>query len=233
MKAVVLAAGRGERLKPYTNYLPKPLINLRGAPLLRHIVSALTRAGLDEVLVITGYRNDILSRRIYNWREFEGVVRHRFNPDWHIGNATSLLAARKEVEEEDAFVLSMSDHIFDSSLVEKALNDFNGENTVCVDRDPKQLMDVVESTKVRLDDRSRVTQIGKGLEKWDAVDTGVFILRGDVFKMIPRGATQVSSCMSALASSMLLYGYDVSGIPWLDIDTPEDLEHARKTVHWV
>ena len=52
MKAVILAAGRGERLSTYTNYLPKPLIKLLGKPLLEHVILSCKEAGIHEFVNI-------------------------------------------------------------------------------------------------------------------------------------------------------------------------------------
>src|SRR5712692_3380741 len=57
-KAVLLAAGRGTRMRELTTYLPKPLIEVRGKPVLQHIVEGLRDAGVRQFLIIVGYRAD-------------------------------------------------------------------------------------------------------------------------------------------------------------------------------
>src|SRR5207237_10375740 len=57
-KAVVLAAGRGTRMRELTTDLPKPMIDVRGKPVLQHIVEGLREAGVREFLIIVGYRAD-------------------------------------------------------------------------------------------------------------------------------------------------------------------------------
>src|SRR5437868_1143347 len=59
-KAVILAAGRGTRMRELTANLPKPMIPVRGQPVLRHIVDGLSRAGVRDFLIIVGYRADIV-----------------------------------------------------------------------------------------------------------------------------------------------------------------------------
>src|SRR5215470_2811750 len=57
-KAVILAAGRGTRMRELTAELPKPMIDVRGKPVLQHIVEGLRDAGIRELLIVVGYRAD-------------------------------------------------------------------------------------------------------------------------------------------------------------------------------
>ncbi len=59
-KAVILAAGRGTRMRELTDDLPKPMIPVRGKPILQHIIEGLRGAGLTDVLLIVGYREDVV-----------------------------------------------------------------------------------------------------------------------------------------------------------------------------
>src|SRR5688572_31775656 len=60
-QAVLLAAGRGTRMKELTNELPKPMLEVQGKPILQHIVEGLRDAGIQRVLIIVGYRADVVS----------------------------------------------------------------------------------------------------------------------------------------------------------------------------
>ncbi|MFX1503411.1 MAG: sugar phosphate nucleotidyltransferase, partial [Promethearchaeota archaeon] len=60
MKAVILAAGEGNRLKPITSTRPKPLIPIAGKPLLEHTIIGLKNAGIDHILLIVGYKQDLI-----------------------------------------------------------------------------------------------------------------------------------------------------------------------------
>ena len=59
-KAVLLAAGRGTRMRELTNELPKPMIEVRGKPILQHIVEGLRDAGVTHFLIVVGYRADVV-----------------------------------------------------------------------------------------------------------------------------------------------------------------------------
>src|SRR6266478_1403419 len=60
MKAVILAAGKGTRMRELTNALPKPMLKVQGKPILEHILAGLSGAGIQDVFVVTGYRAEVV-----------------------------------------------------------------------------------------------------------------------------------------------------------------------------
>ena len=60
MKAVILAAGKGTRMKELTNELPKPMLRVHGKPILEHILSGLLAAGIRDVFIVTGYKAEVI-----------------------------------------------------------------------------------------------------------------------------------------------------------------------------
>src|SRR5439155_4530340 len=73
-KAVVLAAGRGTRMRELTDEVPKPMIEVRGKPVLQHIIEGLRDAGIREFLVIVGYRADAVQKFFGNGSCYEAVI---------------------------------------------------------------------------------------------------------------------------------------------------------------
>lgn len=67
-QAVVLAAGRGTRMGEATSEVPKPMLEVRGRPLLEHVLERLAEAGLDRVLVVVGYHRESIERHFRGWR---------------------------------------------------------------------------------------------------------------------------------------------------------------------
>lgn len=64
MRAMILAAGRGERLRPLTDRIPKPLVEVRGKPLIEHHILALSKAGFSEIVINQGHLGDLLREKI-------------------------------------------------------------------------------------------------------------------------------------------------------------------------
>ena len=60
MKAVILAAGRGTRMRDLTNELPKPMLKVMGVPILEHIIQGLVSNGIQEIFIVTGFRAEVV-----------------------------------------------------------------------------------------------------------------------------------------------------------------------------
>ena len=87
MKAIILAAGRGSRMKNMTDDRPKCMVELRGKPLLEWQLTALHEAGISEIAIVTGYKRELLANRAP--MEFH-------NPRWAETNMVSSLACAQE-----------------------------------------------------------------------------------------------------------------------------------------
>ena len=74
--AVILAAGRGTRMRELTAELPKPMIEVRGKPVLQHIVEGLRDAGVREVLLVVGYRADAVRDFFTNGRRYKVSIQY-------------------------------------------------------------------------------------------------------------------------------------------------------------
>ena len=230
MKAVILAAGRGERLSPLTDNLPKPLLPLRGRPILEHVISGVARAGIREFIIVIGYLGDFIRRRFSFMKDLGVNIRWILNPKYVLGNAYSLLCAERSLLKDEFFLLSMSDHLYEDSVIKKILNEFDGEPLISVDREPRYLLDVGEATKVKICEKGYVRDIGKEIPIWNAVDMGLFILDKGLFEVI-RGvealSLSLSHCLKRWIDSAPLKACDSTGRFWLDIDTLDDLEYAE------
>jgi glucose-1-phosphate thymidylyltransferase len=98
--AVVLAAGRGSRLGPLTDSVPKPLIRVGCVPILHRLLCALDWAGVERVVLVVGYRaGQIVSAVGPSWRGLD--VSYVVNPEWGTANnILSLLRAAPEIRED-------------------------------------------------------------------------------------------------------------------------------------
>ncbi len=232
MKAIVLAAGDGTRFRPFTNHNPKPLLPLLGLTLIERILLAAKRAGVDDFVVVLGYRGDRVRKFLGDGRRYGIRIEYVENKDWHRGNGTSLLAAEKAVKDEDHFVVMMADHVFEPDLLRKALalRPRGKDSVLCVDRDLKGIADLQDATKVHTEG-GFVVQIDKRLRHFDAVDTGFFIFSPEIFDAL-RAADKghgltLTAGVKRLAEKRLIRVVDVTGFFWIDIDRPELLSVAE------
>lgn len=91
-RAIVLAAGRGERMLPETRAVPKPMIDVEGAPLIRFALDALARVGIREIHVVRGYHAEALDSLLDRYPNLDFIENDRFG---ETNNITSLMAARQ------------------------------------------------------------------------------------------------------------------------------------------
>lgn len=233
LRVVILAAGRGERLLPFTQRNPKPLIPICGRPLLEHVIYAFKHAGVEDFIVVTGYLGNVIQRYFGDGAGLNVKIRYAHNPAYTCGNGTSLLATKDFFTKDEAFLLSMSDHLIDASIAEKALQSFEHRPLLCVDRQPRFPPQVKDATKVLMGEDGYIKDIGKSICRWNAVDTGVFLLTNAVFEVIKgmeerTGPLTLSRCIKRLIEIRHMWACDVSGFFWLDIDTCEDLDFVRR-----
>ena len=113
MKAIILAAGRGSRMKSFTNDWPKCLINLRGKPLIEWQLNAIRAAGIDDIAIVTGYRKELLAS--YGLTEFH-------NDRWFDTEMVTSLACADKWLKSGPIIVSYSDIFYDSSAVTSLIN---------------------------------------------------------------------------------------------------------------
>ena len=127
MKAIILAAGRGSRMKALTKDLPKCLVKLRGKSLLDWQISALRTAGISEIAIVTGYLSYMLKE--YNLVEFH-------NAEWAKTNMVTSLSCARSWLREGPCVVSYSDIFYDSVAIESLMK---ASAPIAVSYDPNWL----------------------------------------------------------------------------------------------
>ncbi|MCJ7660136.1 MAG: phosphocholine cytidylyltransferase family protein, partial [Anaerolineales bacterium] len=239
MKALILAAGDGDRMGSFTKDKPKALVQLLGISLIERVILTSKEAGINEFLVVCGYLGEKLMGDLGNGDRFGVSINYIDNEDWQRGNAVSALKARDFLDEK--FILLMSDHIFDSRILSELINHDAGSSIVlAVDRkEPSE-----EDMKVR-EKRGKIVEEGKGIEKLDCIDTGIFLCSPNIFsyieKTLEEGKRELSDCINEAAKNRDAEIFDITQIDpyipsmrketkpfWIDVDTKENLIEAER-----
>ena len=231
--AVIIAAGRGSRLKSHLGP-PKPLLPLAGRPLILRVLDRFAEAGIPEAIVVVGHRGDEVRKGVFAANP-PVPVRFVENERWRLSNGLSVLASR-EVVGGRPFFISMADHIFDTALITglAAAPLPPGGLVLAVDRKLDAIYDMDDATKVRTAG-DRIVAIGKQLDDFDAVDTGLFACTPALFDALettaaahPEGDCSLSDGVTALVAGERAVVHDIGAGRWQDVDTPGAVEHATK-----
>ncbi len=231
MKCLILAAGDGGRIADKGD--SKPLLRLAGMPLIERTIATAHQAGITDFYVVTGHNAERVEALLSDVGRRRGLtITPIRNKDWDTGNGTSLLKARGHLDE--CFVLLMGDHVFDeailSSLICETLQD--GEIVLAADFgvENNHLVDLSDVTRVLADDH-RLVDIGKGLEGYNAYDTGIFLCSPAIFaaveESLEHGDDSLSGAVRRLADRRKAKVVDIEGHYWIDVDTANDLKNAN------
>lgn len=233
-QAVVLAAGEGTRLRPHTNDIPKCLVQVGDQPLLARALSSIEQAGIDETILVTGYRADRIEQFLAG-RAAKMRVRTVYNPDYATtNNAVSLWCARELVTQ--TFVLLDGDLLFEPEVLRRALA-AEGDAVLAVEK-RKTLGE--EEMKVLLHADGTIAEVNKQVDPRAAVGEAIGIARFGVEMgrrlfaqlgvQVAEGRTNLfyeKAFEELMAAGQPFRVADVSGLSCMEIDTPEDLEAAR------
>ena len=223
MKCLIVAAGQGIRLREKGGL--KPLVPLKGISLIEHVILRARRAGIDEFLVVVGYRMEDLRTELEMISARHDVrITPIVNPDWKRANGVSLFAAKPYLQEP--FLLTMCDHLTDPAIYRSLIDASFDPDTVTLAVDyntGSPLNDPDDVTRVRCSE-GRIEQIGKLLPDYNAIDTGTFLCGPIIFRALEesqaRGDDSISGAMTTLAAWRKAHVLDVDGKLWVDVDDP-------------
>ena len=231
MKCLIVAAGQGTRLREKGGL--KPLIPLRGTPLIGHVIARGKAAGVTEFLVVTGYRGDELRTALARIAAEQRVaVTPIDNPDWTRANGASVLAAKSALGEP--FLLTMCDHLIDPEILRGLMSlAIEADSvTLAIDSDiDNPLNDPDDVTRVR-HAGGLIRAIGKSITDFNAIDTGAFLCTPAMFDALTQsraeGDDSISGAMGVLARREKAQVLDIGQRLWMDVDDPAAFAKAER-----
>lgn len=222
MKAIILAAGEGMRMRPLTLERPKPMLEVAGKPLLRHIWESLPDA-VDEVVLVVGYKakkireyfgNEFLNRKIKYVEQKE-----------KIGTAGALLLCRPYIGVDEKFLLLYADDLHDKASIEKCMRSKQGI-LVCKVAHPERFGIIVTN------DEGIVTDIEEkpAHPKTNLAAIGVYVLDSRIFDYQPERDANGEYFLTTMIRKMIkdhaVTAHETAF--WHPIGYPEDLAAAEK-----
>jgi NDP-sugar pyrophosphorylase family protein len=239
VKAVILAAGKGTRMRELTDALPKPMLKVQGKPILEHILDGLKSAGIRDVFIVTGYRAETIEDYFGTGERLDMHIAygHQTVQDG-TGKAPELA---KEFVGSDAFLLTYGDILVAPDTYAQMIRRFNGGSfsgviTVTASEDVTKgglnLFDEKFCLTRLLEKpaKEEVSRLHKaGLLKTAWYNAGIYVLSPVLFEFTakleksPRGEYELTDAVNRMAQT----GHRIAGLQipgrWVDVRDPEVL----------
>jgi dTDP-glucose pyrophosphorylase len=232
MKGVILAAGEGTRLRPRTDEMPKPLVEVGGKPLLTHCFETLRELGIDEAVVVVGYKSGQIKDRY--GETFRGLdISYAHQPE-RDGLAHAVLAARNHIDSD--FLVLNGDNIYAGNLDAAIDRHTTTDADITFPIDDISPDVATRGAVCELDRDGRVTGLVEKPEDppSTSVPTAFYVLPPEIFpacrivRPSARGEYELPDAIDLLIYS----GYRVETVQFegwkLNINTEEDIERAER-----
>ncbi len=236
MKAIILAAGVGSRIRPLTNNCPKSLLKIGGNTILERMLSHIQDCGINEVIFVLGYLQEQIKDAVLT--KFPNLVVHFvFNDKYAETNTGFSLMLSKDLVGESAFVKFDADVVFDKEIL---LNLIESEYETCLCIDKNINLDA-EEIKVIIEGQNRVVKASKTVNPKDAMGESIGIekISSETAELL---FVELETMMAdkenhqdyyeaayerLIEKKVPFYALDISGLKWTEIDTKEDFVTAE------
>jgi UDP-N-acetylglucosamine diphosphorylase / glucose-1-phosphate thymidylyltransferase / UDP-N-acetylgalactosamine diphosphorylase / glucosamine-1-phosphate N-acetyltransferase / galactosamine-1-phosphate N-acetyltransferase len=232
-RAVVLAAGRGKRMRDLTESVPKPMVNVRGKPILQIIVENLAHSGIDQVLIVVGYRKQIVQDHFQDGAVF-GLRIEYVEQAVQDGTGRVVTLARPFCG-EDPFLLSYGDILVEASCYPRLRDLQEAEMSIAV----KRSTEVSKGGAVYLNERFELVDLqekqkpGEVATPW--YNAGIYVFRPSIFEYVarlqksPRGEYELTDAIRAMSlDGRRVQAVEITG-DWVDVRDPEVLAELNRS----
>jgi NDP-sugar pyrophosphorylase family protein len=232
-KAVLLAAGKGTRMRELTNELPKPMIPVRGKPILQHIVEGLRAAGVTRFQIIVGWRAEVVRDFFGDGSRF-GVAMEYITQEVQDGTGRVVELA-KGFAGAEPFTLSYGDILVDPANYHRLADLGDAEALISVKHNPGE---IAKGGAVFVNERFEMTDLrekpkpGEPTSPW--YNAGIYTFRPSIFEFTakleksPRGEYELTDAIRSLAQSgRLVQVVELAG-DWADVRDPEVLAQLNE-----
>tara|TARA_Y100000590_G_scaffold153853_1_gene176743 strand:+ start:607 stop:1296 length:690 start_codon:yes stop_codon:yes gene_type:complete len=218
MKAIILAGGRGKRLRPITDKIPKPLIPINNKPLIERTIKYLKKFGINEIIISTGYKSKLIEKFLKTKKNFECEIIFSIEKT-PLGTGGAVKKALKFVHDESFLVIN-GDIITNINL-QKILNK---SNTIAANELKTKFgtMNIKNNKILKFNEKDDVVNI------W--MNPGIYHLSKDLEKIIPKKGSLEGDVFPKLARKKTLNVIKFKNVLWYSIDSHKDIEECSKEI---
>jgi MurNAc alpha-1-phosphate uridylyltransferase len=213
MKAMILAAGRGERMRPLTDYIPKPLLPVAGRPLIEYTVRQLVSAGFSEIVINHAHLGQQIENHLGDGRHLGALIHYSPEGEQGLETAGGIIHAMHLLG-DDAFLVVNGDIATDFPFAQLRNLDLDLAHLILVDNPEHH-----PQGDFSLDNGGHVTE--NSAPKFTFSGIGVY--RPELFKHTPPGASKLAPLLRVAMAEQRVSGQTFAGF-WMDIGTPQRLQ---------
>ncbi|MFT7652074.1 MAG: choline kinase [Candidatus Azotimanducaceae bacterium] len=237
MKAVILAAGMGSRIRPLTDNCPKSLLKIGGHTILEMMISHIRDCGITDIVFVLGYLQEQIKEYVtHNFPELN--AHFIFNEQYATTNTGFSLMLARDLAADSSFIKFDADVLFDKTIL-RQLIDCEHDNALCID---KNIQLDAEEIKVIVKEQNRVVKASKTVNPKEAIGESI-----GIEKICADTAIQLFTELEAMMQDsqnhqeyyeaayerliekdVPFYALDISGLKWIEIDTKEDFVTAKE-----
>jgi UDP-N-acetylglucosamine diphosphorylase / glucose-1-phosphate thymidylyltransferase / UDP-N-acetylgalactosamine diphosphorylase / glucosamine-1-phosphate N-acetyltransferase / galactosamine-1-phosphate N-acetyltransferase len=232
-KAVLLAAGRGTRMRELTADLPKPMIEVRGKPVLQRTVEGLREAGVREFLIIVGYRADVVQNFFGDGSRYNIAIQYATQV---VQDGTGrVVDLARNFAGDSPFILGYGDILVDPANYKPLVdlpNDIEAIISVTRGEDVSKGGAVFVNDQMELVDLREKSKAGQATSPW--YNAGIYVFRSSLFeftaklKRSPRGEYELTDAVRELARlGKKVKALELTG-EWADVRDPEILARLNQ-----
>jgi NDP-sugar pyrophosphorylase family protein len=214
VQAVILAGGKGTRLKPITDYVPKPLIPINNIPIIEWQIRYLKKFGIRDIVICTGYKTDQLENYIAQMKNFGSKIKYSIekNP---LGTGGAIKNAARLIKGESFFVLNGD--IITTIDIRKLLSKPNSIALVEL-RTRFGTVDLDGDTIINFREKKPITNV------W--MNAGIYHLDKKTLSDIPTKGAIEEITFRKYSKAKKLFGVKFKDVLWASIDSHKDLEEC-------
>ncbi len=219
MKAIILAGGRGKRLRPITDYVPKPLVPLDNIPIIDWQIKYLKKFKVDEIIICTGYKTEMIQHFLSVKDNFG--IKIRFSVEKKpLGTGGAIKQAGKLIKDKSFLVIN-GDTITNIDL-NKLLKKQNAIAAIEL-RTKFGIMETKEDKVTRFREKKEISNV------W--MNAGIYHLQNEILEDLPKKGDIEKTLFPNYAKKGLLNTVKFKNSKWYSIDSFKDIEECSLEVH--
>ena len=219
MKALILAGGRGKRLRPLTDKIPKSLIPINKKPLIQYTIKYLKKFGINEIIICTGYKSNQIQNFLKKKKNFGCKIEYSIEKS-PLGTAGAIRNAIKNLSDESFLVIN-GDIITNINL-KKILKK---PNTIAANELKTKFgtMKIKNNKILKFNEKTDVENV------W--MNPGLYHLSTDILKILPHKGSLEAEIFPKLAKKKSLHTVKFKNVLWHSIDSFKDIELSSQEIN--